>query len=129
MPSQVPEKLTTAYPNPNPSIFSEASYNRLFAQILIAENLQATEQIQTSVNSNAENKMPSQTEVKPWSEAQKNRKALVKAINGQFNIRLMNSTSRVVIEIAIIIRTQDVRHTQSHLVNKQTAQVVCEYGS
>ncbi len=30
VPSQVPERLTTA-PNPNPSIFREAPYNRSFA--------------------------------------------------------------------------------------------------
>lgn len=78
--------------NPNPSIFSEVPYNR--SLLLLAQSLRTTEQAQKpAVNNDAENRDANQTEIKPWSEAQENRKALVKAINGQFNIRLMNSTN------------------------------------
>ncbi len=77
--------------NPNPSIFSEAPYNQ--SQLILAEKLRLTKQAPTPENSDAQNATPSETEVKPWSEAQENRIALVKAINGQFNIRLINSTN------------------------------------
>ncbi len=70
--------------NPNPSIFSEAPYNR--SQIQLAEKLRATKQLQTPAKN-------SEPETKPWSEAQENRLALVKAINGQFNVRLLNLTN------------------------------------
>ncbi len=56
-------------------------------------DLRQAKQAQKPANSDAENQTPSQNGVKPWSEAQENRKALVKAINGQFNIRLRNLTN------------------------------------
>ncbi|WP_009632619.1 hypothetical protein [Synechocystis sp. PCC 7509] len=77
--------------NPHPRIFSEAPYNRSI--LVLAEKLRLTKQAPTPENSDAQNAIPSETEVKPWSEAQENRIALVKAINGQFNIRLMNTTN------------------------------------
>lgn len=77
--------------NPHPSIFAQAPYNR--SQLMLAESLRLAKQVQKPANSDAENQTPSQSEVKPWSEAQENRKALVKAINGQFNIRLRNLTN------------------------------------
>lgn len=80
----------TSVLNPNPSIFSEAPYNQ--SQLILAE-IRLTKQAPTPENSDAQNATPSETEVKPWSEAQENRIALVKAINGQFNIRLINSTN------------------------------------
>lgn len=78
----------------NPSVFWEAPYNR--SLLLLAKSLRLTKQLQTPANSDIENQAPSEPEIKPWSEAQENRKALVKAINGQFKIRLMNSTNTAV---------------------------------
>ncbi len=75
-------KLTSIL-NPNPSIFSEAPYNH--SQLKQKETLRLIKQAQTPT--------PSEAEVKPWSEAQENRVALVKAIGGQFNVRLMNLTN------------------------------------
>ncbi len=92
-PSQSALKITSAL-NPSPSIFSEVPYNR--SLLLLAQSLRTTKQAPTpEAGSDAENGATSQEEVKvkPWSEAQENRIALVKAINGQFNIRLMNSTN------------------------------------
>ncbi len=90
--SQSASTPITSALNPNPSIFSEVPYNR--SLLLLAQSLRTTEQAQKpAVNSDAENRDANQAEIKPWSEAQENRKALVKAINGQFNIRLMNSTN------------------------------------
>ena len=77
--------------NPYPSIFAEAPYNR--SQIMLGKSLSLAKQVQKPANSDAENPTPSQNEVKPWSESQENRKALVKAINGQFDIRLRNLTN------------------------------------
>ena len=77
--------------NPHPSIFAQAPYNR--SQIMLGKSLRLAKQVQKPANSDAENKTPSQSEVKPWAEAQENRKALVKAINGQFDIRLRNLTN------------------------------------
>lgn len=77
--------------NPHPSIFAEAPYNR--SQIMLGKSLRLAKQVQKPANSDAENPTPSQSKVKPWSESQENRKALVKAINGQFNIRLRNLTN------------------------------------
>jgi hypothetical protein len=76
--------------NPYPSIFAESPYNR--SQIVLGESLRLTKQVQKPTNSDAENQTP-KSEVKPWSESQENRKALVKAINGQFDIRLRNLTN------------------------------------
>ena len=81
----------TSVLNPHPSIFAQAPYNR--SQLMLGESLRLAKQVQKPADSDAENKTPSQREVKPWSEAQENRKALVKAINGQFNIRLRNLTN------------------------------------
>ena len=104
-PSQSSAKINFAL-NPNPNIFQEAPYNS--SSILLAEKLRTKQgeasvnpdaespepsQGETPVNPDAESQEPSQSEVKPWSEAQENRIALVKAINGQFNIRLMNTTN------------------------------------
>lgn len=86
---QSSEKLPAVL-NPDPSIFSEAPYNHL--QLEQKETLRLIKQAQTPAPSEAE-QAPSEVEVKPWSEAQENRVALVKAIGGQFNIRLMNSTN------------------------------------
>ena len=83
--------IQTSALNPYPSIFAQAPYNR--SQIMLRESLRLAKQVQKPANSDAENQTPSQSEVKPWSEAQENRKALVKAINGQFNIRLRNLTN------------------------------------
>ena len=58
----------------------------------MAKKLQ-TKQVETQVKPDAESQETNQSAEKPWSEAQENRKALVKAINGQFNIRLMNTTN------------------------------------
>ena len=81
----------TSVLNPHPSIFAQAPYNR--SQLMLGESLRLAKQVQKPADSDAENKTPSQREVNPWSEAQENRKALVKAINGQFNIRLRNLTN------------------------------------
>ena len=81
----------TSVLNPHPSIFAQAPYNR--SQLMLGESLRLAKQVQKPADSDAENQKPSQREVKPWSEAQENRKALVKAINGQFNIRLRNLTN------------------------------------
>ena len=83
--------IQTSALNPHPSIFAEAPYNR--SQIMLGKSLRLAKQVQEPANSDAENPTPSQSKAKPWSESQENRKALVKAINGQFNIRLRNLTN------------------------------------
>ncbi len=88
-PSQSSVKLTSAL-NPNPNNFQEAPYN--YSLLLLAKKLQ-TKQVETQVKQDAESQETNQSAEKPWSEAQENRKALVKAINGQFNIRLTNTTN------------------------------------
>lgn len=83
-------KKLTSILNPNPSIFSEAPYNH--SQLKQKETLSLIKQAQTPAPSEAE-QAPSEVEVKPWSEAQENRVALVRAVGGQFNVRLMNLTN------------------------------------
>ncbi|PSB31032.1 hypothetical protein [Chlorogloea sp. CCALA 695] len=90
LPTTTNQRQTSAL-NPHPSIFAQAPYNR--SQLMLRESLRLAKQVQKPANSDAENSTPSQSEVKPWSESQENRKALVKAINGQFNIRLRNLTN------------------------------------
>ena len=86
-PSQSSVKLTSAL-NPHPNIFQEAPYNSLLMLLALQ-----TKQVETQVKPDAESQETNQSVDKPWSEAQENRKALVKAINGQFNIRLTNTTN------------------------------------
>jgi hypothetical protein len=80
--------------NPNPSVFSESPYNRL--SLLLADSSQATKQAQMPASDDTETQAPSEPEIKPRSEAQENRIALVKAVNGQFKIRLVNYTNTAI---------------------------------
>ena len=98
--------------NPNPKIFSEAPCN--YSLLLLAESLRAIKQVQTPTNSNSETQAPSEPEIKHWSEAQENRKALVRAINGQFNVRLINYTNTA-------ITYELVGHTNQRQLTKNTS--------